>query len=61
MPSEQVIAEQRDRVGHVINATVKKQTHDHMVIDLGNNAESPYIVSRSSPMRPMAVVIALRF
>ncbi len=37
---EQVISEQRDRVGHVINATVKKQTHDHMVLDLGNNAEA---------------------
>ena len=37
---EQIIAEQRDRVGHVINATVKKQTHDHMIIDLGNNAEA---------------------
>lgn len=37
---EQVIAEQRDRVGHVVNATVKKQNHEIMVIDLGNNAEA---------------------
>ncbi len=37
---EQIIAEQRDRVGHVVNATVKKQNHEIMVIDLGNNAES---------------------
>ncbi|MGN0915295.1 MAG: transcription termination factor NusA [Succinivibrio sp.] len=37
---EQVVAEQRDRVGHVVNATVKKMGHDMMVIDLGNNAEA---------------------
>ncbi|MBQ9273448.1 MAG: transcription termination/antitermination protein NusA [Succinivibrio sp.] len=37
---EQIIAEQRQRVGHVINATVKKHTHDLMVLDLGNNAEA---------------------
>ena len=37
---EQVVAEQRDRIGHVVNATVKKQTHDIMVLDLGNNAEA---------------------
>ncbi len=37
---EQIIAEQRDRVGHVINAVVKKQNHEIMVLDLGNNAEA---------------------
>lgn len=37
---EQIISEQRDRVGHVVNATVKKQNHEIMVIDLGNNAEA---------------------
>ncbi len=37
---EQIIAEQREHVGHVVNATVKKQTHEIMVIDLGNNAEA---------------------
>ncbi len=37
---EQVISEQREHVGHVVNATVKKQTHEIMVIDLGGNAES---------------------
>lgn len=37
---EQIIAEQRDHIGHVVNATVKKQNHEIMVIDLGNNAEA---------------------
>ena len=37
---EQVVAEQRERVGKIVNATVKKQTHDIMVLDLGNNAEA---------------------
>ena len=37
---EQVVAEQRDHIGHVVNATVKKQSHDIMVLDLGNNAEA---------------------
>ena len=35
---EQVVSEQRQHVGHVVNATVKKQTHDIMVLDLGNKA-----------------------
>lgn len=37
---EQIISEQRDHVGQVINATVKKQTHELLVLDLGNNAEA---------------------
>ena len=37
---EQIISEQRDRIGHVVNATVKKQGHEMMVLDLGNNAEA---------------------
>lgn len=37
---EQIISEQLAHVGHVVNATVKKQTHDVMIIDLGNNAEA---------------------
>lgn len=37
---EQVVAEQRERVGKIVNATVKKQTHEIMVLDLGNNAEA---------------------
>ncbi len=37
---EQVISEQRAHIGHVVNATVKKQTHEIMVIDLGGNAEA---------------------
>lgn len=37
---EQVVSEQREHVGHVVNATVKKQTHDIMVLDLGNGAEA---------------------
>ncbi|NLK85764.1 MAG: transcription termination/antitermination protein NusA [Aeromonadales bacterium] len=37
---EQVVSEQREYVGHVVNATVKKQTHEIMVLDLGNNAEA---------------------
>lgn len=37
---EQVVSEQREHIGHVVNATVKKQSHDIMVLDLGNNAEA---------------------
>lgn len=37
---EQIVAEQRDRVGTVINATVKKQGRDYLILDLGNNAEA---------------------
>src|SRR5574344_623719 len=37
---EQVVAEQREHVGKVVNATVKKMTHEIMVLDLGNNAEA---------------------
>ncbi|HSB96556.1 MAG TPA: transcription termination factor NusA [Spongiibacteraceae bacterium] len=35
----QVVDEYRDRVGDLINGTVKKVTRDSIVIDLGNNAE----------------------
>ena len=37
---DQLLAEQRQRVGQVINATVKKQGRDFLVLDLGNNAEA---------------------
>ncbi|HIV14484.1 MAG TPA: transcription termination/antitermination protein NusA [Candidatus Avisuccinivibrio pullicola] len=37
---EQIVAEQMERLGHVINATVKKQGRDFMILDLGNNAEA---------------------
>lgn len=37
---EQIIAEQRGRVGQVISGIVKKQTHEILVLDLGNNAEA---------------------
>lgn len=36
---EQMISEQRQRIGQVINATVKKQGRDFMILDLGGNAE----------------------
>ena len=35
----QVVDEYRDRVGHLLNGTVKKVTRDNIIIDLGNNAE----------------------
>ena len=35
----QVVDEYRDRIGDLINGTVKKVTRDNIVIDLGNNAE----------------------
>ena len=37
---EQIFAEQRKRIGKIVNATVKKQNRDTMVLDLGNNAEA---------------------
>ena len=37
---EQMIAEHRAYLGHVVNATVKKQGRDFLVLDLGNNAEA---------------------
>ena len=46
---EQVVAEQRDHIGHVVNATVKKQSHDIMVLDLGNNAEAVLKREQISP------------
>lgn len=35
----QVVDEYRDRVGELINGTVKKVTRDNIIVDLGNNAE----------------------
>ncbi len=37
---EQIIADHKNLLGHVINATVKKQGRDYMILDLGNNAEA---------------------
>ena len=36
---EKVVAEYEDRVGTLINGTVKKTTRDNIIVDLGNNAE----------------------
>lgn len=36
---ELVVAKYRDRVGDLINGTVKKVTREHIIVDLGNNAE----------------------
>ena len=36
---EKVVAEYEDRIGTLINGTVKKTTRDNIIIDLGNNAE----------------------
>ena len=36
---ELVAAKYRDRVGDLINGTVKKVTREHIIVDLGNNAE----------------------
>lgn len=36
---EQLIAEQRERLGHVVSATVKRPGRDFMILDLGNGAE----------------------
>src|SRR5690606_22236376 len=35
----QVVDEYRDRVGSLLNGSVKKVTRDNIIIDLGNNAE----------------------
>ncbi|MFT3930241.1 MAG: transcription termination factor NusA [Spongiibacteraceae bacterium] len=35
----QVVDEYRDRIGSLLNGTVKKVTRDNIIIDLGNNAE----------------------
>ena len=35
----QVVDEYRDRIGQLLNGTVKKVTRDNIIIDLGNNAE----------------------
>jgi N utilization substance protein A len=35
----QIVEEYRDRVGELVNGTVKKVTRDNIVVDLGNNAE----------------------
>lgn len=35
----QMVDEYRDRVGELINGTVKKVTRDNIIVDLGNNAE----------------------
>jgi len=35
----QVVEEYRDRVGELMNGTVKKVTRDNIIVDLGNNAE----------------------
>lgn len=36
----QVVEEFRDRLGELINGTVKKVTRDNIIVDLGNNAEA---------------------
>ncbi len=36
---EQLIAEQRERLGHVVNATVKRPGREFMILDLGNGAD----------------------
>ena len=36
---EQLIAEQVDKLGHVVNAIVKRVSRDFLVLDLGNGAE----------------------
>ena len=47
---EKVVAEYEDRVGTLINGTVKKTTRDNIIVDLGNNAEGllprEYLVGR---------------
>ncbi|MDN3640892.1 transcription termination factor NusA [Simiduia curdlanivorans] len=35
----QIVEEYRDRIGELINGTVKKVTRDAVIVDLGNNAE----------------------
>lgn len=36
----QVVEEYRDRIGELLNGTVKKVTRDSIIVDLGNNAEA---------------------
>lgn len=36
---DKVVAEYQDRVGTLINGSVKKTTRDNIIVDLGNNAE----------------------
>lgn len=36
----QMVEEYRDRVGELVNGTVKKVTRDSIIVDLGNNAEA---------------------
>ena len=36
----QIVDEYRERVGELINGTVKKVTRDSIIVDLGNNAEA---------------------
>ncbi|HEY9032832.1 MAG TPA: transcription termination factor NusA [Pseudomonadales bacterium] len=36
----QVVEQYQDRVGELINGTVKKVTRDNVIVDLGNNAEA---------------------
>ena len=38
--SAQIVDEYRERVGELINGTVKKVTRDSIIVDLGNNAEA---------------------
>jgi transcription termination/antitermination protein NusA len=35
----QIVEQYQDRVGEIINGTVKKVTRDNIIVDLGNNAE----------------------
>lgn len=37
---EQIISEHRERLGSVVNATIKKVARDFMILDLGNGAEA---------------------
>lgn len=37
---EIVISEYKDRIGELVNGTVKKVTRDSIIVDLGNNAEA---------------------
>lgn len=36
----QIVEEYQDRIGELINGTVKKVTRDNIIVDLGNNAEA---------------------
>ena len=35
-----VVAEYRDKIGHLLNGTVKRVTRDNIIVDLGGNAEA---------------------